>query len=280
MTKRTGLGRGLEALIPKTERDFAIIPIERVYPNPRQPRENFDDAQLEGLAASIKEVGLLQPIVVRSDEDGRYTLIAGERRLRAAKSIGLAEIPVIVRDAEDDALLTEALIENLQREDLGPLEEAAAYQQLLDEFGLTHEEIGRRVGKSRSAVTNALRLLQLPAVIQGMLERRELSTGHARALLGLEDRRYAEHIAERAVQEGWSVRRVEDAVRARNTGGSPTKERKEPAAARPVAIVELERRLQDRLDTKVHIRFKDKKGRISIDFASLDDLERIFRDLF
>ena len=276
-SRKSGLGRGLEALIPKAERTFSIVSIERVHPNPRQPRERFDEEALASLAASIREVGLLQPVIVNEDDEGIYTLVAGERRLRAARMVGLSEIPVIIREGEDDKLLTEALIENLQREDLTPLEEAAAYQQLLDDFSLAHDEIGRRVGKSRSAVTNTLRLLQLPASIQGLVEGGLLSGGHARALLGLEDRAFAEHVARKAADEGWSVRQVEDAVRSRNQVGEKARRQK---AVRPAAIIALEERLQDALGAAVQIRYgAKKKGRISIEFASLDDLERIFKSL-
>jgi ParB family chromosome partitioning protein len=275
-TRRSGLGRGLEALIPKAERTFSVIAIDRIRPNPRQPRELFDQEALESLAASIREVGLLQPIIVSEDDEGAYTLVAGERRLRAARTVGLSEVPVIIRDGDDDKLLTEALIENLQREDLTVLEEAAAYQQLLDDFSLTHEEVGRRVGKSRSAVSNILRLLQLPASIQGLLEKGALREGHARALLGLEDRAYAEHIARKAAEEGWSVRQVEDAVRLRS-GAAPARQK---STVRPAAIIALEDRLQDSLGAPVRIQYgASKKGRISIGFSSLDDLERISRHL-
>ncbi len=282
-TRRSGLGRGLEALIPKGEAarsGFAVIPIDRVSPNPHQPRAVFDEEALASLAASIIEVGVLQPIIVREAEEGSYTLVAGERRWRAARKVGLMEIPAIVRDSDDRSLLTEALVENLQREDLSPLEEATAYQELLEDFGLTHEEVGNRVGKSRSAITNSLRLLQLPAAIQGKLERGELSAGHARALLGLEDRKFAEHIAERAVEEGWSVRQVEDAVRARNVAIHNRATRRKAKPPRPAAIVELERRLRDQLDTRVRIKYADDRGKLVIDFRSLDDLERIYRQFF
>ena len=282
-TRRSGLGRGLEALIPKSDDDhtgYAVIPVDRVSPNPHQPRSVFDEETLASLAASIVEVGVLQPIVVREAEEGYYTLVAGERRWRAAKKIGLTEIPSIIRESDDRSLLTEALVENLQREDLSPLEEATAYQELLEDFGLTHEEVGKRVGKSRSAITNSLRLLQLPAAIQGKLERGELSAGHARALLGLEDRKFAEHIAERASQEGWSVRQVEDAVRARNQAVSEDHAGRRPAAARPAAIVELEQRLRDQLSTRVKIKYRNDRGKLVIDFSSLDDLERIYRQFF
>jgi ParB family chromosome partitioning protein len=282
-TRRSGLGRGLEALIPKGEEDrtgFAIIPVERVSANPHQPRSVFDEEALASLAASIVEVGILQPIIVREAEEGSYTLVAGERRWRAARKVGLKEIPAIIRESDDRSLLTEALVENLQREDLSPLEEATAYQELLEDFGLTHEEVGNRVGKSRSAITNSLRLLLLPAAIQGKLERGELSAGHARALLGLDDRKFAEHIAERAVKEGWSVRQVEDAVRARNqaVGDHATGRRVE--VPRPAAIVELEKRLRDRLSTRVKIKYANDRGKLVINFTSLDDLERIYRQFF
>ena len=282
-TRRSGLGRGLEALIPKGEDDhtgFAIIPIDRVSANPHQPRSVFDEEALASLAASIIEVGVLQPIIVREAEEGYYTLVAGERRWRAAKRVGLTEIPSIIRESDDRSLLTEALVENLQREDLSALEEATAYQELLEDFGLTHEEVGNRVGKSRSAITNSLRLLQLPAAIQGKLERGELSAGHARALLGLEDRKFAEHIAERAVEEGWSVRQVEDAVRARNQAVADGHTGRQVAPPRPAAIVELEQRLRDQLSTRVKIKYTKDRGKLVIDFSSLDDLERIYRQFF
>jgi len=240
----------------------------------------FDEEALASLAASIREVGVLQPIIVRAAEEGSYTLVAGERRWRAARKVGLKEIPAIIRESDDRSLLTEALVENLQREDLSPLEEATAYQELLEDFGLTHEEVGTRVGKSRSAITNSLRLLQLPAAIQGKLERGELSAGHARALLGLEDKKFAEHIAERAVEEGWSVRQVEDAVRARNQAVSDHHTGRSLSPARPVAIVELERRLRDQLSTRVKIKYANDRGKLVIDFSSLDDLERIYRRFF
>ena len=224
--RKSGLGRGLEALLPTGEggEGFSVLPLAALSINPQQPRSRFDDGALENLAASIREVGVLQPVVVRQIGNGEYQLIAGERRWRAAGMAGLEEIPAIIREGDDVSGLTEALIENLQREDLTALEEAAAYRQLMEDFGLTHEEVAIRVGKSRSAVSNTLRLLNLPAVIQGLLEAGELTTGHARALLSVDDRRFAEHIARKAAEEGWSVRRVEDAVRARVGGDEkPTK---------------------------------------------------------
>jgi ParB family chromosome partitioning protein len=281
-TRRSGLGRGLESLIPSTDDDaprpFALVPIGEIRPNPQQPRARFDDETIDRLAESIAEVGVLQPIAVSRAQEGGYVLIAGERRWRAARRAGLTEIPAVIRTVDDRTSLTEALVENVQREDLTPLEEAAAYKQLLEDFGMTHEDLASRVGKSRSAVTNTLRLLLLPASIQGMLERGELAAGHARALVGLEDRAYAEHIARRAAEEGWSVRQVEEAARARQ-------ERPKPSAPkvteiRPVEIIELEQRLTEQLGSKVKIAYRNQKGSVRIDFGSLDDLERIYRRFF
>lgn len=280
--RRSGLGRGLDALIPQhdsVEQGYAVLSIDHIEPNPQQPRVAFDDATLEELAASIIEVGVLQPVVVRSVDENRYELIAGERRWRAAKRAGLNEVPAVVRSTDEQGTLTEALIENVQREDLGPLEEAAAYRQLLEDFELTHEDIGKRVGKSRATVTNALRLLQLPASIQGMLERGELVSGAARALLNVDDLAFAEHIAKRAGAEGWSVRQVEDAVRIR---ASQSDEETPPKATqvRPVAIIELEHRLSEHLGTPVKIQYKGDKGKVVINFSSLDELEKIYRDFY
>jgi ParB family transcriptional regulator, chromosome partitioning protein len=285
-SRRGGLGRGLDALIPSgggVASAFDSIPIDEIQPNPNQPRTRFDAEAITALSESIREVGVLQPIAVARADEGGYRLIAGERRLRAARQAGLTEIPAVIRTVDDAGSLTEALIENIQREDLSALEEAAAYQQLLEDFSMTHEEVGVRVGKSRATITNTLRLLQLPAVIQGMLERGELSAGHARALLAVEDRKYAEHIARRAVDEGWSVRQVEDAARARRE--DPAEDAGHPARpsvreVRPVEIIELEHRLTEQLGSKVNIRYRREKGRIEIDFSSLDDLERIYRRFF
>ena len=279
--RKSGLGRGLDALIPVEHptHGFADIPVDAIRPNPQQPRESFDEEAIEALAASIREVGVLQPIIVRPDEEeGSYVLVAGERRWRAAALADIALIPAVIRDeADDETNLTEALIENLQREDLSPLEEAAAYRQLMEDFSITHEQIASRVGKSRSAVTNTLRLLQLPAAIQGMLERGALSAGHARALLSVEDEPFAIHIAERAAREGWSVRGVEEAVRSR----SQTETRRPTSPRpRPAAIIELEERLAEYLSTGVSIQYAGRGGRMVVRFTSLDDLERIYRQLF
>jgi ParB family chromosome partitioning protein len=278
--RKTGLGRGLDALIPQDHPTggFAQISTQAVSPNPKQPRTEFDQASLDSLAASIEGVGLLQPIVVRPAGDG-YVLVAGERRLRAVRQLGHAEIAAVIREETDDATnLTEALVENLQREDLNPLEEAAAYRQLLEDLGMTHDEIAERVGRSRSAVTNTLRLLGLPMPIQKLVVTGDLSAGHARALLGSDDEAYAIHIAQRAVAEGWTVRRVEEAMRLRATQGRPT--RSPSGVVRPAEIIELEERLQERLGTKVAIDYRGKGGKITIKYTSPDDLERIYRHLF
>ena len=278
-TRRAGLGRGLESLIPSGgEAEFLRLKLDQVIPNPNQPRVAFDEQGLDELAASIAEVGVLQPVVVRHMEDGRYALIAGERRWRAARRAGLVEIPAVVRDSDDRGTLTAALIENLQRQDLGPLEEAAAFNQLLEDHGMTHDEVASAVGKSRPAVTNTIRLLQLPAVIQGMVERGELTAGHARALLTIDDIAYAEHVAKRAVAEGWTVRQLEEAARARaDTSGTATPSVRE---VRPVEIIELEQRLRDRLDSRVNISYRNHKGKVEIAFGSLEELERIYRRFF
>ena len=283
-SRRSGLGRGLEALLAPAAGgtgSFRSVPVERIRANPNQPRNSFEEEGLASLAASIVEVGILQPLVVK-ESDGDYVLVGGERRLRAARRAGLVEVPVVVRTGDDRASLTEALVENLQRQDLGPLEEAGAYRQLLEDFGMKHEEIGARVGKSRAAVTNTLRLLTLPASIQGMIERGALAAGHARALAGLEDRKFAEYVAKRAASEGWSVRQVEEAVRLRRgdqpeqTGAAATAQK---ASSLP-EIVELEKRLSERLELPVAVKYRGNKGSVRIDFSSLDDLERIYRRFF
>ncbi len=280
-TRRGGLGRGLEALIPAgADQEFRKLRLDDIVANPEQPRTAFDDASLDELAASIAEVGVLQPVLVRPLEGEEFALIAGERRWRAARRAGLTEIPAVVRLSDDRATLTEALIENLQREDLGPLEEAAAFTQLLEDHGMTHEQVAVAVGKSRPAVSNTLRLLQLPAAVQGLLERGELAAGHARALIGLEDDAFAEHVARRAAAEGWSVRQVEEAVRTRSGDQSRSIVRSSVREVRPVEIVELEQRLRDQLDTKVNISYRNRRGKVEISFASLEDLEKIYRRFF
>jgi ParB family chromosome partitioning protein len=296
VARRSGLGRGLGALIP-TEvvadrtSDLAEIPVSAIDPNPGQPRTHFDEELLASLAASIRELGVLQPILVRPVDGGRYQLIAGERRWRAAKRVGLQTIPALIRTVADQASLEQALVENLHRQDLNPLEEAAAYQQLVEGFGLTHDEVAVRVGKSRAAVSNTLRLFQLPPSIQRMVMDGALTAGHARALLGTPDRAFQESLARRAVAEQLSVRAVEESVRDRNelagaagpaprvAVSQPASQRVQPVAAgdRGPAVYALEEMLSEFLDTRVHIELGVKKSRLSVDFADLDDLERIYR---
>lgn len=280
--RRSGLGRGLEALLavePPAE-GYALIGVDAVSPNPRQPRTRFDDEALESLAASIRQVGVLQPIVVGpADADGFYPLVAGERRLRAAKLVGLAEVPAVIRPTDDVSSLAEALIENVQREDLGPLEEAAAYRALMEDFSMTHEQVAQRVGKSRSAITNTVRLLNLAAPIQKLLNEGSLSAGAGRALLTVEYEGKAVAIAEEAARDGWSVRQVEDAVRRLREGGEP-KTVTRTAAERPAQVIALEERLSDQLGAPVRIAYgKGGGGRLVVRFGSVDDLERIYRTL-
>jgi ParB family chromosome partitioning protein len=248
--------------------------VDRITTNPDQPRTRFDDDSLEELAASMKEVGVLQPIVVTGDEGG-YVLIAGERRWRAAKRAGLAVIPAVVRENTGTSTLVEALVENVQRQDLTPLEEAHAYQQLLENYGMTQEQVASRVGKSRPAISNTLRLLQLPVEVQEMVDAGELSAGHARALVGLDDTAYATHLAKRAVDDGWSVRQMEEAVRLRK--GAESRSPSGVRQLRPVEIIELEKRLTDRLGSQVKINYRNEKGKLEIRFGSLAELERLYR---
>jgi len=283
--RKSGLGRGLDALlaVPKNEMSAGSISLDKIDPNPRQPRIRFDEDTLEALAASIREVGVLQPIVVGPEDGaGRHILVAGERRLRASRLAGLDKIPAVVRESDDAARLAEALIENVQREDLGPLEEAEAYNSLMEDFDMRHEDVAQRVGKSRSAVTNAVRLLNLPGQIQGLLADGRISAGAGRALLGLEDNSYAISIAEQAAAEQWSVRQVEDAVRDRRDGpgAKPAARKRRSKVERPAEIVALEERLADNLGTTVNINYGARGGgKMVIKFGSLDDLERIYRGL-
>lgn len=281
--RKAGLGRGLDALIPtepepEGQVSYVELAIGDIKPNPDQPRARFDKESLDELAASIIEVGVLQPIVVTIDNDGKHVLIAGERRWRASKQAGLKTIPAVIRESAGNSTLVEALVENVQRQDLAPLEEAHAYQQLLENSDMKQEDVAKRVGKSRSAVSNTLRLLQLPAAIQSLVDAEKLTAGHARALLSLEDEKYAVYLAEKAVSEGWSVRQIEDAVRTRRSMENPP-ESGGVTHLRPVEIVELEKRLATTLDSPVKITYKNEKGKVEIRFASLQDLERIYRQL-
>lgn len=303
--RRGGLGKGLSALIPTgldpgdlTLEDgvgegaavLVDLPIGAIEPNPHQPRSSFDEDALLALSASVRELGVLQPVLVRPLGDGRYQLIAGERRWRAAKRAGLDAIPSLVKTSDDQASVEQALVENLHRQDLNALEEAAAYSQLIDEFGLTHDEVATRVGKSRSAVSNTLRLLQLPQSIQKLLAEGRLSAGHARALLGTPDRAYQEALARSAADDGWTVRAVEDAVRTRATLAHSVPSapplptigpdlHPEPGARRlpPPGLLQLEELLSGYLDTRVTVTMAATRGRVAIEFADLEDLERIYR---
>ncbi len=288
MARRSGLGRGLSALIPSevaapASSVFREISVTDVVPNRLQPRSHFDEESLVALTASIREVGVLQPILVRPLDDGRFELIAGERRWRAAKRAGLQTIPALVRSIDDPNALEQALVENLHRDDLNALEEAAAYQQLIEDFGLTHDQVAQRVGRSRSAVTNVLRLFQLPPAIQKLLADGQLSAGHARALLGTPDRGFQETLARQAVGEGLSVREVEDAVRAHASSapdaeGMPAaRPMATPRRLRPPGLLELEELLSGHLDTRVTVSVGASKGKVVVEFADLEDLERIYR---
>jgi ParB family chromosome partitioning protein len=288
VARRSGLGKGLGALIPtEVMADAASslieVPVANLRPNTFQPRAHFDEEAMASLTASIRELGVLQPVLVRPAEGASYELIAGERRWRAAKRAGLQTIPALVRTATDTASLEQAVVENLHRQDLNPLEEAAAFQQLIEDFGLTHEQLATRVGKSRAAITNTLRLFQLPPTIQRLVAENQLSAGHARALLGTPDRAFQEQLARRAVSEGLSVRAVEDAVRAR-TGGPQPEPPPDGAPAtpatrrlRPPGLLELEQLLTEHLDTSVKVEMGAHRGRVTIEFATLEDLERIYR---
>ena len=291
MARRGGLGKGLGALIPPGT-EFAaaerggleMLPVASVRPNRYQPREHFDEDALSSLAESIRAVGVLQPILVRPLGEGEYELVAGERRWRAARRVGLVTIPALIHATDDSAALEHALVENLHRDDLNALEEAAAYQQLIEDFGLTHDEVATRVGRSRATVSNTLRLLQLPPSIQRALQERKLSMGHARALLGTPDRAFQEQLAKKTIEEDLSVRSVEEAIREHETGepdatpepdtgeGSETRRR-----LRPPGLVELEELLGDRLDTRVKISMGASRGKVVVEFSTLEDLERIYR---
>jgi ParB family transcriptional regulator, chromosome partitioning protein len=306
--QKRGLGKGLGALIPAApasvgqgshgtasreptgsgppgpahdleapeagEAYFQEIAVGAITPNPRQPRQNFDEDALEELASSIREVGLLQPVVVRLVMPGRFELIMGERRWRACQRAGLEHVPAIVRGTPDDELLREALMENLHREQLNPLEEAAAYQQLLDDFDATHDELARKVGRSRPHISNTIRLLQLPPTVQRRVAAGVLSAGHARTLLALSDPEEQDHLAHRIVAEGLSVRAVEEIVA---MGGQHQAKQRRPSVRQPVApaLSELADRLSDALDTRVKVEVGQRKGKIVVEFASIEDLQRI-----
>jgi ParB family chromosome partitioning protein len=256
---------------------FAEIPVGSIVPNPKQPRTVFDDEALDELKVSIREVGFLQPIVVRELGPDKYELVMGERRWRAAQAIDQDTIPAIIRDTRDDAMLRDALLENIHRANLNPLEEAAAYQQLLEEFGTTHDELARRIGRSRPQISNTIRLLNLPARVQTRVAAGVLSAGHARALLGLDDSDGQEQLATRIVAEGLSVRATEELVALAVADGPSAKQAAQKRRAKPhaPALSDLADRLSDRFDTRVKVDIGRSKGRITIEFATVDDLERI-----
>lgn len=310
VARRSGLGKGLGALIPaEVARDRSStlreVSISSIRPNPLQPRTHFDEEAMTSLASSIREVGVLQPVLVREAATDDYELIAGERRWRAARRAGLQTMPVLVQTVSDVHSLEQALVENLHREDLNALEEAAAFQQLVDEFDYTHEQVAARVGKSRTTVTNTLRLLQLPAGVQRALADGTISAGHARALLGTPDRTYQEDLAKRAVAEGLTVRAVEESIRRHvqdaeaettdATNGAvapsvdPTGADAKPAGGATVietqtrrrlpapGVLELEDLLSNHLNTRVKVDMGAKRGRVLVEFATLEDLERIYK---
>jgi len=320
VARRSGLGKGLSALIPTEvtgDRNSALreVPIGNIKPNPRQPRVNFDEETMASLAASIKELGVLQPVLVRrigGDASDEFELIAGERRWRASRRAGLHTIPVLIQTSNDTHSLEQALVENLHRQDLNVLEEAAAYQQLIEEFDFTHDQVATRVGKSRTAVTNILRLLQLPAAVQRLLAEGQISPGHARALLGTPDRGYQEALARQAVSDGLTVRAIEELVRVHNDeangvvrdigvidgggaqvvdiggpGPSPVPSVREPETDAgggsgrrqlpPPGILELEELLSSHLNTRVKVDMTAKRGKVVVEFATLEDLERIYK---
>ena len=312
MAKRTGLGRGIGALIPTSEasearpvdvffpgapapttdaakeeapqEELLAVPGARliqvdphaIVPNPRQPRTNFDPDDLAELVHSVREFGVLQPVVVRDTGDGTYELIMGERRTRAAREAGLETIPAILRETADEDLLRDALLENLHRSQLNPLEEASAYQQLLEDFGITQEELATRIGRSRPQISNTIRLLKLPVPVQQRVAAGVLSAGHARAILSLEDPKEMQKLADKIVNEDLSVRAAEAA--AKMPGVSPARQ-KPKAGSRRSGLDDVAERLGDRLDTKVRVSLTARKGQISIDFASIQDLNRILSAL-
>jgi ParB family chromosome partitioning protein len=295
-TQRRGLGRGLGSLIPTSApvggeptdalepgspelapvegASFAELSIEAIRPNAAQPRQVFDEEAMAELVHSIREVGLLQPVVVRRTGDDTYELVMGERRLRASQQAGLTTIPAIIRNTDDTAMLRDALLENLHRSQLNPLEEASAYQQLLEDFGCTHDELAGRIGRSRPQISNTIRLLKLGPAVQRKVAAGVLSAGHARSLLAVEDLDLQDRLATRVIAEGISVRGLEEIVAVGDTG-SPGVRRVSRAKPTAPGLTELAERLSDRLETRVKVDLGRTKGRITVEFASLDDLRRI-----
>ncbi len=294
--KRGGLGKGIGALIPSGDKDavdvffsseqkttllpvpgaaFASIPVNEIQPNPQQPRDVFEPEAFQELVHSVREFGVLQPIVVRPSEDG-FQLIMGERRWRASKEAGLAEIPAIIRETTDENMLRDALLENLHRSDLNPLEEAAAYKQLLEDFGITQEQLADRLGRSRPQITNTLRLMRLPVAVQEKLVSGVISSGHARALLAVESEQQVIELTEKVIKQGLSVRDLEELIsvaRGKKPKATIT------AGTRGGALTELENRLEERLNTSVSIKLGKKRGQLVIDFANFADLKRIIDEI-
>jgi len=318
MAKRTGLGRGIGALIPTSdaterpvdvffpgarigaapdsavavkasepEEDLIAVPGARlirvnphdIVPNPRQPRTHFHEGDLAELVHSVREFGVLQPVVVRQNEDGKYELIMGERRTRAAREAGLESIPAILRETADEDLLRDALLENLHRSQLNPLEEASAYQQLLEDFGITQEALAQRIGRSRPQVSNTIRLLRLPVPVQQRVAAGVLSAGHARAILSLDDAELMQRLADKVVNEDLSVRATEEAAKTIAAAGAVAKSVKPQAGARRAYLDDVAGKLGDRLNTRVQIALGARKGQVKIEFASIQDLNRILSEI-
>lgn len=303
MAKRKALGRGLGAFFPDyedenaqkqskeergedstnpyvREREDAVnivlhVPVGSVRPNPNQPRKDFDELKLQELAGSIQQHGLIQPITVRRIGGDRYELVSGERRLRATKMAGIETIPAYVREVADNDSIAFALIENVQREELNPIEVALAYQQLIEECAFTQEQVATKVGKNRTTVTNMLRLLNLPAAIQAALKQRQISTGHARSLLSVEDESTQDKLLDKTIEEGWSVRQVEEAVRRLGKPSKKKKSPKQPVNEDEIHLNDISKRLRSKLSTKVQLKTKKKGGEIRIEYYSDEDLERL-----
>jgi ParB family chromosome partitioning protein len=281
--RRSGLGRGLDALLPQGEESPHVnsglleSPVDAIDPNPSQPRRKFDIAALDELAASIAQLGVLQPLVVRPSGE-RYELVAGERRLRAAKKAGLKTVPVVVVETDARGSLERALVENLHREDLNPIEEAAAYRALIEESGMTQDALGQRLGRNRVTISNALRLLELPVPIQRLMMEGRLTGGHGKALLGLAGNPFQERLATRIAQEQMSVRATEDLVRRYQLiSGETTARGSRGPETRPAIVTDAQRALADYLQTRVRVEMGRRKGKIVLDFVSLDELERLLK---
>ena len=294
MSRKGGLGRGLGSLLPIGERGeessiYRELPLAAISPNSNQPRKAFDEESLNALSASIAAIGVLQPILVRAVSEDSYEIIAGERRFRAAKRAGLDRIPALVHNADELSSLERAVVENLHRQDLNPLEEASAYQQLIEDFGLTHETLALRMGKSRVSITNSLRILQLPPSILSMIAQGLISAGHARALLGSPDRIFQESLARKIVEESLSVRSVEEEIRRERDAVTESVSDKASriksqarVAPRPAVVLELEEILEELFSTRVKVDFVSRdsmiqRGKVVIEFSSLEDLERIYK---